>query len=43
MAIKPIEEMTRPVSRRDDVLEKLRGNDPDKELRAKGILPPLQK
>ena len=43
MAIKPIEEMTRPVSRRDDVLEKLRANDPDKELRAKGILPPLQK
>ena len=43
MAIKPIEEMTRPVSRRDDVLEKLRTNDPDKELRAKGMLPPLQK
>ena len=43
MAIKPIEEMTRPVSRRDDVLEKLRANDPDKELRAKGMLPPLQK
>ena len=43
MAIKPIEEMTSPVSRRDDVLEKLRANDPDKELRAKGILPPLQK
>ena len=43
MAIKPIEEMTRPVSRGDDVLEKLRANDPDKELRAKGMLPPLQK
>ena len=43
MAIKPIEEMTRPVSRGDDVLEKLRANDPDKELRDKGILPPLQK
>jgi len=43
MAIKPIEEMIRPVSRRDDVLEKLRANDPDKELRAKGMLPPLQK
>ena len=43
MAIKPIEEMTRPVSRGDDVLEKLRANDPDKELRDKGILSPLQK
>ena len=43
MAIKPIEEMTRPVSRGDDVLEKLRANDPDKELRDKGTLPPLQK
>ena len=43
MAIKPIEEMTRPVSRGDDVLEKLRANDPDKELRDKGMLPPLQK
>ena len=43
MAIKDIEEMTRPVSRGDDVLEKLRANDPDKELRDKGILPPLQK
>ena len=43
MAIKPIEEMIRPVSRGDDVLEKLRANDPDKELRDKGILPPLQK
>ena len=42
MAIKPIEEMTRPVSRGDDVLEKLRANDPDKELRDKGILPPLR-
>ena len=35
--------MTRPVSRGDDVLEKLRANDPDKELRDKGILSPLQK
>ena len=35
--------MTRPVSRGDDVLEKLRANDPDKELRDKGTLPPLQK
>ena len=43
MAIKDIEEMTRPVSRGDDVLEKLRANDPDKELRDKGILSPLQK
>ena len=43
MAIKPIEEMIRPVSRGDDVLEKLRANDPDKELRDKGILSPLQK
>jgi len=43
MSIKDIEEMTRPVSRGDDVLEKLRANDPDKELRDKGILPPLQK
>ena len=43
MAIKPIEEITRPVSRGDDVLEKLRANDPDKELRDKGTLPPLQK
>ena len=43
MAIKPIEEMPRPVSRGDDVLEKLRANDPDKELRDKGTLPPLQK
>ena len=43
MAIKPIEEMIRPVSRGDDVLEKLKKNDPDKELRDKGILPPLQK
>ena len=42
MAIKPIEEMTRPVSRGDDVLEKLRANDPDKEFRDKGILSPLQ-
>ena len=43
MAIKPIEEMTGSVSRRDDVLEKLKANDPDKELRDKGTLPPLQK
>ena len=43
MAIKSIEEMIRPVSRGDDVLEKLKKNDPDKELRDKGILPPLQK
>ena len=43
MSIKDIEEMTRPVSRGDDVLEKLRANDPDKELRDKGILSPLQK
>ena len=43
MAIKPIEEMTGSVSRRDDVLEKLQANDPDKELRDKGILPPLSR
>jgi hypothetical protein len=43
MAIKPIEEMIKPVSRRDDVLEKLKANDPDKELRDKGILPPLSR
>ena len=43
MAIKSIEEMIRPVSRRDDVLEKLQANDPDKELRDKGILPPLSR
>ena len=43
MAIEAIEQMTAPLSRRDDVLEKLRANDPDKELRDKGTLPPLQK
>jgi len=43
MAIEAIEQMTAPLSRRDDVLEKLKKNDPDKELRDKGILPPLQK
>ena len=43
MAIKDIEEMIKPVSRRDDVLEKLQANDPDKELRDKGILPPLSR
>tara|TARA_R100000008_G_scaffold71274_1_gene49048 strand:- start:41 stop:763 length:723 start_codon:yes stop_codon:yes gene_type:complete len=43
MAIKDIDKMIAPLSRRDDVLEKLRANDPDKELRDKGILPPLQK
>ena len=45
-----INEMTRPIGMaaggpfppEDSVLEKLKKNDPDKELRDKGILPPLQ-
>jgi len=31
-----------PIPSEDNVLEKLKKNDPDKELRDKGILPPLQ-
>ena len=31
-----------PIPPEDNVLEKLKKNDPDKELRDKGILPPLQ-
>ena len=45
-----IDEMIRPIGMaaggpippEDNVLEKLKKNDPDKELRDKGILPPLQ-
>jgi hypothetical protein len=45
-----IDEMIRPIGMaaggpfppEDSVLEKLKKNDPDKELRDKGILPPLQ-